>query len=469
MANVSNSVLALPYERRRPAIAALKPFLVTQGIDAGTIDQFDPSDDNIRALGHVDYTYGQERKDNIDQQTADTGTTNAQTNRLTAEKPVVAPGGSVFDRTTNQPVYTAPQVVTAPATSNVMEVGAATGSTRLSPDQAWAKMVGPTGRGGAEGGTKPDGSVRTSPKGAIGPAQVMPGTAPAAAKLAGLPYDENRYRTDPQYNLAIGRAYYNSLVAKYGGDTAKASAAYNAGPGRVDAAVAKAAASGNPGNWASYTPGETQGYLRNVHGGDNAMQQRPVRSIQQGVPAGTAKAQAANVQDQRAVDSTDQAIRSAQTLLNHPGLPSAVGSHFDPQSYGRINPLTGKPLAGTDAANFTARLDTLKAQTFLPQVQALRGLGALSDAEGKKLTDAVGALSTDMSETEFKSSLSQVIADLKFARDRAAKRLAQGGSTQTATGNIPAGAAQMLRQNPALRDAFEAKYGAGSAAQVLGQ
>lgn len=109
-----------------------------------------------------------------------------------------------------------------------------------------------------EGGTDKNGAFLTSPKGAIGPAQVMPGTAPEAARLAGLPYDEKRYKTDPAYNLAIGQAYYNQHLKTYG-DPVKAAAAYNAGPGRVNEAVATAKQKG--GSWQDHVPAETKKYI----------------------------------------------------------------------------------------------------------------------------------------------------------------------------------------------------------------
>lgn len=112
----------------------------------------------------------------------------------------------------------------------------------------------------------PDGSPVTSPAGAVGIAQVMPDTAPEAAKLAGLPLDYNRLANDPEYNKALGGAYFNSLVSKFGSPQA-AVAAYNAGPGAVQAAMSKAAQNG--GNYLDYLPGETQNYVAKVFGGNN--------------------------------------------------------------------------------------------------------------------------------------------------------------------------------------------------------
>ncbi|WP_337261252.1 MULTISPECIES: lytic transglycosylase domain-containing protein [unclassified Serratia (in: enterobacteria)] len=74
----------------------------------------------------------------------------------------------------------------------------------------------------------------TSPKGAVGIAQVMPTTAPEAAALAGLPWDENRYRNDPEYNRALGEAYLDKQLADFGGNRTLALAAYNAGAGSVN-------------------------------------------------------------------------------------------------------------------------------------------------------------------------------------------------------------------------------------------
>lgn len=104
------------------------------------------------------------------------------------------------------------------------------------------------------------GEVVTSPKGAIGIAQIMPGTLPEAAALAGLPADMRRLRTDPDYGRTVGRAYYEKQLENFGGDPALAAAAYNAGPKRVRAALEK----GGPDGWISYVPKETQGYVAAV-------------------------------------------------------------------------------------------------------------------------------------------------------------------------------------------------------------
>ena len=100
---------------------------------------------------------------------------------------------------------------------------------------------------------------------------------------------------------------------------------------------------------------------------------------------------------QGAVDTFSTALDSLNEIEQSPGLSKAVGIR---------SAFTTVP--GSDAANFEARLDTFKAQTFLPMVQSLKGMGALSDAEGKKLSDAVGALSPKMSEKAFRDSIGKI-------------------------------------------------------------
>jgi hypothetical protein len=106
-----------------------------------------------------------------------------------------------------------------------------------------------------------NGKPKTSSAGAIGIAQVMPGTAPIAARLAGLPYDAHAYRNDPAYNKALGIAYMKDQVRRFNGDIKMALAAYNWGPHRVERAVAKWG-----DNWLSYAPAETKNYVRSILG-----------------------------------------------------------------------------------------------------------------------------------------------------------------------------------------------------------
>ena len=107
------------------------------------------------------------------------------------------------------------------------------------------------------------GNVVTSPVGAIGIAQIMPGTAPEAAKLAGLPYDPQRLKNDPAYNEALGRAYFEEQLRTFG-NPVLAAAAYNAGPGAVRRALNATKESGE--HFANFLPEETQNYIRKIFG-----------------------------------------------------------------------------------------------------------------------------------------------------------------------------------------------------------
>ena len=109
------------------------------------------------------------------------------------------------------------------------------------------------------------GNPLTSSAGAIGISQMLPSTGPEAAALAGVRWDENLFYNSPEYNEKLGRAYFNNLVNRYNGDTTLASAAYNAGMGNVDKAVARASANG--GSWTDYLPGETRKYISGMPDG----------------------------------------------------------------------------------------------------------------------------------------------------------------------------------------------------------
>ncbi len=90
-----------------------------------------------------------------------------------------------------------------------------------------------------------------SPSGAVGIAQFIPSTA---ASIGVNPYD-------PVSALNGAARLMSSLSVQFGGDYAKALAAYNAGPGAVQYAVNVGGA-----GWLAYMPPETQNYVRTIMG-----------------------------------------------------------------------------------------------------------------------------------------------------------------------------------------------------------
>jgi hypothetical protein len=95
----------------------------------------------------------------------------------------------------------------------------------------------------------------TSPKGAQGLMQVMPGTAAQQAQKLGL---TNYDPYDGPTNLKLGASYLGDMQKKYG-DERLALAAYNAGPGRVDELMAQYG--NNYDAIAGKLPAETQKYV----------------------------------------------------------------------------------------------------------------------------------------------------------------------------------------------------------------
>lgn len=120
-----------------------------------------------------------------------------------------------------------------------------------------------------------------------------------------------------------------------------------------------------------------------------------------------------------ALDSVEKSSETIDRLLTHPGLESAVGTSS-------ILPT----LPGSDAADFEAELESFDAQSFLTAVKQMKGMGSLSESEGKKLSGAIGAINLGMSEKAFKRSLGVI----KEGFDKAKRKLESQGFKRESSG-----------------------------------
>lgn len=149
-------------------------------------------------------------------------------------RPVVSSGAYVTNMTTAPMSYTLANDYISMARQAAIDAG-------INPDTFVRQIQ-------QESGFNP-GAV--SPAGAVGIAQFMPATA---ASMGVNPYD-------PSSALNGAARMMANLASQFGGDYAKALAAYNAGPGAVQSAVAQGG-----GNWLSYLPSETQNYVATIMG-----------------------------------------------------------------------------------------------------------------------------------------------------------------------------------------------------------
>jgi len=105
-----------------------------------------------------------------------------------------------------------------------------------------------------------------SPVGASGLMQVMPATAAHTVKKFNLPgYSSPSQLLDPETNINIGTTYLQSVYNQFGDNRIFASAAYNAGPGRVRTWLGNSAGRIDAVAFVESIPfSETRGYVKNV-------------------------------------------------------------------------------------------------------------------------------------------------------------------------------------------------------------
>ncbi|WP_455426836.1 murein transglycosylase [Dryocola sp. LX212] len=105
-----------------------------------------------------------------------------------------------------------------------------------------------------------------SPVGASGLMQIMPGTATHTVKMFNIPgYTSSSQLLDPETNINIGTSYLQYVSQQFENNRIFASAAYNAGPGRVRTWLGSSAGRIDAVAFVESIPfSETRGYVKNV-------------------------------------------------------------------------------------------------------------------------------------------------------------------------------------------------------------
>ena len=127
------------------------------------------------------------------------------------------------------------------------------------------------------------------------------------------------------------------------------------------------------------------------------------------------KEQNAKIAGARQAENAGKAV--AGLLERTSGFSGAVGAKGISSLFG----LKDQPIAGTDAAGYKSEVERVKSLLVLPELQALRGLGAMSDREFGTLTSAATSLNTDLSEKDFKTEIKRVQEALTGTLNKAAE------------------------------------------------
>ena len=135
----------------------------------------------------------------------------------------------------------------------------------------------------------------------------------------------------------------------------------------------------------------------------------------------------------QAISTAKTALTKIDALLAHPGLASAVGAG----GWGTAGiPGVAKFIPGTDAADFSARLDEIKGGAFMEAFNTLKGGGQITEKEGEKATAAITRMSTSQSEKEFRAAAKEFQDVIREGIKKSEAKLGKGGASSGASGNV---------------------------------
>jgi len=138
-----------------------------------------------------------------------------------------------------------------------------------------------------------------------------------------------------------------------------------------------------------------------------------------------AKKEAEQLQKQKvseansAISQAEDTIQLINRITSSEGFESSVGAKGASSLFGLLD----EPIAGTDAADTAKLIETLESKNFLNAIQQMKGLGALSNAEGQKVSSAIQNLGRNQSEKQLKENLNKVIEITQRGIDKARKDL----------------------------------------------
>lgn len=239
----------------------------------------------------------------------------------------------------------------------------------------YASIFGPLAAGMIQ--TESSGNPNAvSPKGAQGIIQIMPATA-AKPGYGMSPIDLKN--STPEEQIRWGMEYRSRIKQHHGFTDDQATAAFNAGAGKVQQAIKQAKESG--GNWLSYLPKETRDYVPRVNkataqyangGSVNAASNTPATAPLVGIDRKVQQKIRGEYQDAMLKYNEDLALKNQPVNVGNvlAGLTAKEeGSFWTQDAFDIVNALKDNPqLAGLSAEGITNVYNRAKAWQAKPKV-----------------------------------------------------------------------------------------------------